>query len=90
MPLVVLVPSLQAGLLAMLTYIALACAIAYAVYLLKTRPPGGVPRAVGLLIAAISLLDAAFIAGVGATGPVLLAAAGFLATVGMQRYISGT
>jgi 4-hydroxybenzoate polyprenyltransferase len=55
-----------------------------------TRPAGGVPRAVGLLIAAVSLVDAAFIAGVGAMGPALIAVAGFFATLGLQRYISGT
>lgn len=89
-PLMVLVPSLQAGALAVLTYLALVAAIAYAVYLLKTRPPGGVPRAVGLLIAGISLIDAAFMAGVGATAAALLAVAGFLATLTLQRFISGT
>jgi hypothetical protein len=55
-----------------------------------TRPPGGVPHAVGLLIAAISLVDAVFIAGVGAFGPALVAVAGFFATLFLQRYISGT
>jgi 4-hydroxybenzoate polyprenyltransferase len=89
-PLMVLVPSLQAGALAVLTYLALVAAIAYAVYLLKTRLPGGVPRAVGLLIAGISLIDAAFMAGVGATAAALLAVAGFLATLTLQRFISGT
>jgi hypothetical protein len=89
-PLMVLVPSLQAGALTVLTYLALVAAIAYALYLLKTRPPGGVPRAVGLLIAGISLLDAAFMAGVGATAAVLLAVAGFFATLILQRFISGT
>jgi 4-hydroxybenzoate polyprenyltransferase len=89
-PLVVLVPSLQAGLIAVATYLALVAAIAYAVYLLKTRPSGGIPRAVGLLIAGISLLDAVFIAGAGATAAALLAGAGFLATLLLQRFISGT
>jgi 4-hydroxybenzoate polyprenyltransferase len=89
-PLAVLIPSLRAGALAVVIYLALVAAIAYAVCLLKTRPPGGVPRAVGLLIAGIALLDAAFIAGVGATSAALLAVAGFLATMFLQRFISGT
>lgn len=89
-PLLLLFPALQQGLTAIAIYVCLVGSMAWAVYLLVTRPPGGVPRAIGLLIAAISLLDAAFIAGVGAVGPALVAVAGFIATLGLQRYISGT
>jgi 4-hydroxybenzoate polyprenyltransferase len=89
-PLLAVIPTLQQGAIAIAIYLGLLGAIGWAIYLLMTRPPGGVPRAVGLLIAAVSLVDAAFIAGVGAMGPALIAVAGFFATLGLQRYISGT
>ena len=72
-------------------YLALVGAIASALYLLAKRPMAdAVPRAVGLLIAAISLVDAAFLAGVGALVPALVAVAGFALTLTLQRYIAGT
>jgi UbiA prenyltransferase family len=89
-PLLVVASMLQQEAIAIGIYLCLVGVVAGAIYLLIMRPPGGVPRAVGLLIAAISLVDAAFIAGVGATGPALVAVAGFFATLGLQRYISGT
>jgi 4-hydroxybenzoate polyprenyltransferase len=89
-PLLVAASMLQQGAIAIAIYLCLVGAIGWAIYLLMTRPPRGVPRAVGLLIAAISLVDAAFIASVGAMGPALVAVAGFVATLGLQRYISGT
>ncbi len=52
--------------------------------------PDAVPRAVGLLIAGISLVDAALLAAVGALGPALVAVLGFPATLLLQRYIPGT
>ena len=63
---------LQVGVVAAAIYLCLIGAVAWAVYLLVTRPPGGVPLAVGVLIAAISLVDAAFIAGTGAAGAALV------------------
>jgi hypothetical protein len=64
---------------------------AYAVYLLAKRPmPGAVPRAVGALIAGISLVDATFLASIGAIMPALVAVAGFAATMLLQRHIAGT
>jgi 4-hydroxybenzoate polyprenyltransferase len=64
---------------------------AAAVYLLARRPiAGAVPRAVGWLIAGISLVDAAMLAGVAATVPALLAIAGFAATLAAQKYVAGT
>ena len=90
-PLLVVVASpLQQGAITIAIYLCLAVTVGWAIYLLMIRPPGGVPRAVGVLIAAISLVDAAFIASVGATVPALVAVAGFFATWGLQRYISGT
>ena len=89
-PLLAAVSTLKQGPIALSIYLCLAGAVGWAIYLLMTRPAGGVPRAVGLLIAAVSLVDAAFIAGIGATGPALVAVVGFFATLGLQRYISGT
>jgi hypothetical protein len=89
-PLLAAASALQQGPMPIAIYLCLAGAVGWAIYLLMTRPAGGVPRAVGLLIAAVSLVDAAFIASGGATGPALVAVAGFFATLAMQRYISGT
>ena len=89
-PLLAAASALQQGPIAIAIYLCLAGAVGWAVYLLVARPAGSVPRAVGLLIAAVSLVDAAFIASVGAMGPALVAVAGFFATLGLQRYISGT
>jgi 4-hydroxybenzoate polyprenyltransferase len=89
-PLLAVISTLQQGAIAVAIYLGLVAAIGWAIYVLMTRPPGGVPRAVGLLIAAVSLVDAAFIASVGAMGPALVEVAGFFATWGLQRYISGT
>jgi len=54
------------------------------------RCPGSVPRAVGALIAGISLVDAALMASVGAVVPASMALIGFGATVVLQKYIAGT
>jgi 4-hydroxybenzoate polyprenyltransferase len=76
--------------------LALALLIAYAAWgarslrLLLRRKTGDVPGAVVGLIAAISLYDAALIAAAGAPWLALLAAAGFLATLALQRVAPGT
>lgn len=49
-----------------------------------------VPRAVVSLLAGICLLDALFIAGHGETALAWLAAAGFLLTLALQRFVPGT
>jgi 4-hydroxybenzoate polyprenyltransferase len=54
------------------------------------RGPGDIPRAVMILIAAISLLDALLIAGQGMGGLAFLAAFGFPATIVAQRFVKGT
>lgn len=65
--------------------------IVAAIYLLARRPgAGSVSRAVGWLIAGLSLCDAAILASVGATGPALVAIVGFFATLVAQKYIAGT
>ncbi len=61
-----------------------------ALWLLRRRAKGDIPRAVVSLIAGISLLDAMLIAGTGALGLAALALLGFGVTLFFQRYISGT
>jgi 4-hydroxybenzoate polyprenyltransferase len=61
-----------------------------ALWFLRRRQRGDVPRAVISLIAGISLLDAILIAGAGATGVACLALAAFLLTLILQRVVSGT
>lgn len=90
-PMVLALPALANGVVAAFVYLALIGCAAYAVYLLAARPmPGAVPRAVGLLIAGISLVDAALLAAAGHATPALAAALGFPATLLLQRYIPGT
>jgi len=61
-----------------------------ALWFLRRRRKGDIPRAVVSLIAGISLLDALLIAGTGAMALAVLALAGFGVTLFFQRYISGT
>ena len=90
-PMVLALPTLREGAGAIVIYVALIGWTTYAVYLLAKRPmPGAVPRAVGALIAGISLVDATFLAGTGAIVPACLAIGGFAATLLLQRYIAGT
>ncbi len=64
--------------------------VAYALSHLVARARLNVPRAVVSLLAGICLLDALLIAGSGQTMLALLAAAGFPATLLLQRWVSGT
>ena len=90
-PMILALPALQQGAPAIVIYLALVGWAAYAVFLLAKRPmAGAVPRAVGALIAGISLVDATFLASVGAIMPAVLAVAGFVATMMLQRHIAGT
>ncbi len=61
-----------------------------ALWYLRRRQRGDIPRAVVSLIAGIALLDAMLIAGSGSPALALLAVAGFALTLFFQRYISGT
>jgi 4-hydroxybenzoate polyprenyltransferase len=61
-----------------------------ALWFLRRRRKGDIPRAVVSLIAGISLLDALLIAGTGSLALAVLALAGFALTLFFQRYISGT
>jgi hypothetical protein len=64
--------------------------IGVALWFLRRRQPGDVPRAVVSLIAGISLLDAVLIAGAGALGLAWLTVLGFLLTLALQRAVPGT
>ena len=90
-PLVLALPALREGTVSVVIYSALAGCEAYAIYLLAARPmPGAVPRAVGIMIAGISLVDAALLASNGAVGTALVAMIGFPATVLLQKFVPGT
>jgi 4-hydroxybenzoate polyprenyltransferase len=89
-PFVYLLPSLWHGLLPALLFLALAGWVLYALSWLRPGPTRIVPKAVISLIAGISLLDALFIAGQGASGAALLAIVCFAFTLLAQRWISGT
>ncbi len=75
---------------AALFWIAFTGWMALALWFVKRRGPGDIPRAVVGLIAGISLLDAVLIAGAGQPALALLAVAGFALTVALQRYVPGT
>lgn len=84
---------LFAGGVGALAYAAMGVCVWYAVRLLRSGKKGRVPAAVVTLIAGIALLDAAVIAGSGAPGAEGAAAAGiagFVMTLGLQRYVRGT
>ncbi|HEX9450253.1 MAG TPA: UbiA family prenyltransferase [Burkholderiales bacterium] len=73
-----------------LPLILLAAWASYALWLLRRRKPGDVPRAVVSLIAGISLVDAILLSGAGHILFAGLAAAAFVITLALQRWISGT
>jgi 4-hydroxybenzoate polyprenyltransferase len=64
--------------------------VGVALWFLRRRQPGDVPRAVISLIAGISLLDAVLIAGAGDQPVAWLAVAGFALTLFLQRFVPGT
>ncbi len=68
----------------------LAAWMGLALWLIRRRNPGDIPRAVVSLIAGISLYDAMLIAGTGNTALAGLALLGFFVTLGLQRYVAGT
>ena len=61
-----------------------------ALYFVRRRQPGDIPRAVVSLIAGIALLDAMLVAAAGAPGLAVFGLAGFALTLALQRYVSGT
>lgn len=70
--------------------LALAVVAGLALRRLFRRAKGDVPKAVVTMIAGIALYDAALIAATGQDGLALLAGAGFLATLALQKVASGT
>ena len=62
----------------------------YALWLLRRRAKGDVPRAVISLIAGIALLDSVILAGHGTPLLAGLAVVAFVLTLSLQRWISGT
>jgi 4-hydroxybenzoate polyprenyltransferase len=90
-PMLVAIGVFRQGPGAMAIYLLLAGWIAAAVYLLARRPvAGSVSRAVGWLIAGISLCDAAILASTGAIMPALAAIGGFVLTLIAQKFVPGT
>jgi 4-hydroxybenzoate polyprenyltransferase len=84
-------PAAQHGTVGMAVYLGVIANAGVALYLLARRPvPKSVPYAVGLLIAGLSLVDASFLASVGAITASVAAAGGFAATLVLQRYVAGT
>lgn len=67
-----------------------ACWVLVAMYFLKRRNPGDIPRAVVSLIAGMCLLDALLIASTGALELAIVAIFGFTLTLFFQKFISGT
>jgi hypothetical protein len=64
--------------------------VGVALWFLRRRRPGDVPRAVVSLIAGIALLDAVLIAGASKFSVAWLAVVGFLLTLALQRFVAGT
>jgi len=81
---------LAGGMAGQVVLVALAGWIGVALWLLRRRGPGDIPRAVVSLIAGISLVDALFLAIDGWPGAAVLAFACFATTLVLQRWISGT
>jgi hypothetical protein len=90
-PLLAAIGVFEVGAGAIAIYLLLALWMGAAIYLLAKRPGvGAVSRAVGWLIAGISLCDAALLASNGAMTPALAAIGGFVVTLIAQKYVAGT
>jgi 4-hydroxybenzoate polyprenyltransferase len=83
-------PALAQGVVGVVAWLALAAAVARALYLLRSTAPRRIPRAVVTLIAGISLVDAVLVARTGAPGPAVVALAAFPVTMALQHLVSGT
>jgi hypothetical protein len=64
--------------------------VLYALWLLRRRGPGDVPRAVVSLIAGIPLVDALILSGTGAVQLSIIAVGAFALTLALQRVVPGT
>lgn len=73
-----------------LFWVAFAGWLGVALWFVKRRRAGDIPRAVVSLIAGIALLDAVLIAGAGEPALAALAVVGFLLTLALQRFVPGT
>lgn len=89
-PLALAVPVLASSWLVAVAFVVLLAALVYGVALLRRRQPGDVGRAIGLLIAAIALVDALAAASVGASFAMLACFGLFVLTLIFQRYVPGT
>lgn len=89
-PLIWALISAVGNVVALALWVILAAVAASALHRLFRRSPGDVPKAVVTMIAGISLYDAVLIGGTGATALALVAAAGFVLTLLLQRVASGT
>ena len=89
-PLVYALVNALAGPAAAVLSLAFILWVGVALWFLRRRQPGDVPRAVVSLIAGISLLDAVLIAGAGDLRVAWLAVAGFALTLALQRFVPGT
>ncbi len=68
----------------------LAIWLIYALYFIKRRQSGDIPKAVVSMIAGISLVDALLISTVSSLPIAMIAVAAFCLTLFLQRYIAGT
>ena len=71
-------------------WLAFAGWMGFALWFLRRRAPGDIPRAVVSLLAGICLLDALLIGGAGGIGLAGLAVLGFFLTVALQRFVPAT
>ncbi|MCX7628636.1 MAG: UbiA family prenyltransferase [Geminicoccaceae bacterium] len=81
---------LDAGLFAGVLLALLALWLGYALWLLRRRARGDVPRAVAALIAGIALVDALVLAAAGHPSAAAMAVVCFALTLAGQRWIAGT
>ncbi|MEM7023035.1 MAG: UbiA family prenyltransferase [Pseudomonadota bacterium] len=89
-PMIYALLSAAGSLTSAVMFVLFAIWVGVALWFLKRREPGDVPRAVVSLIAGIALLDAVLIAAAGAPGVAWLAVGGFALTIGLQRLVPGT
>jgi 4-hydroxybenzoate polyprenyltransferase len=88
---VLYVPFVDAsGLVLTLALAAFAVWTARSVFGIRGHENAAIGRAVGALIAGISLVDALLCAGSGAATAALLASAGLAATLALHRLVAGT
>jgi hypothetical protein len=90
LPFVLLLKTLALEPLPVLLFAAFLAWVIFTLQRLRSGARGAIPRAVVSLIAGISLLDANLIVARGQTNLALFAEIGFLLTLWLQRFVSGT